>query len=151
MKSFIFNMLALILLVQGFGSGNAKAQVSIDAGKTCVVSKIDGDKVPFPLKEANTKFELAENETYILNGFIVTSGDKTFFKVDFDSQPWLATKTRVANPYLLIDPASVTILNRSENSGEVQISVYVQQVSSALVLKVLVPPVKNDGLHRTAE
>ena len=36
-----------------------QAQIVIDEGKTCVVFKIEDEKVPFPLLKANTKFELA--------------------------------------------------------------------------------------------
>ena len=69
----------------------------------CLIPKLDGEKVPFPLKSANTKFELAENETYLLNGFLLTSNGSTYFKIDFDSQPWLATQQRMQNPYFAVN------------------------------------------------
>lgn len=114
----------------------------------CVIPKIDGDKVPFPLKSANTKFELAESETYLLNGFITPQDGKLLFKVDFDSQPWLATQKRTQFPYFLIN-ASDTITKRFDGAL-VQMAVVVrksdvstngQEWDSSMVLDVITTPV----------
>ncbi|NDG84999.1 MAG: hypothetical protein EBX52_08190, partial [Proteobacteria bacterium] len=64
----------------------ASAQINLQDA-ACVVSRLDGERIPFPLKKANTKFELAENETYLLNGTIVEMNGRPYFRVDFQSQP----------------------------------------------------------------
>lgn len=120
-----------------------------DPRSICVIPKIDGDKVPFPLKTANTKFELAENETYILNGFIVNQDGKAFFRVDFNSQPWLATQKRTQFPFFMID-ANDTTLMKKFNGNLVQMAVIVrkkdvstggQEWDASLMLDVITTPV----------
>ncbi len=146
---------AVILMVIG---GAARAQnpgkldvvVDIDDPKAvCIIPKIDGDKVPFPLKTANTKFELAENETYILNGTLVEMEGKSFFKVDFNSQPWLATQKRSQFPYFMIDHNDVSMMKKY-NGNLVQMAVVVRkhdvstggvEWDTSLVLNVLAAPV----------
>ena len=76
----------------------------------CVIPRVDGERVPFP--KANTKFELAENETYLLNGNLVMMKGKVYLKVDFNSQPWLATDAMVRNPYLLVDAVDPALVAR---------------------------------------
>ncbi len=159
MNSKIVNLVVVLssLLVTGFV---AQAQI-LDTGGTrvptgtpdprnvCVIPKIDGDKVPFPLKNANTKFELAENETYILNGTIVTQEGKSFFKVDFNSQPWLATQKRTQFPLFMIDSNDSTMMKKfSGNLVQMAVVVRKQDVSSSgqewdssLVLDVIASPV----------
>jgi len=121
---------------------------SADPQSICVIPKIDGDKVPFPLKAANTKFELAENETYLLNGTIVSQDGKVLFKLDFNSQPWLATNKRAQFPYFLVD-ATETIV-RKFNGSLVQMAVVVrknevqsggQELNNGLMLNVIATPV----------
>lgn len=114
----------------------------------CVIPKIDGERVPFPLKNANSKFELAENETYILNGTIVHQNGKSFFRVDFNSQPWLATQKRTQFPFFLIDSKAATVMKKF-NGHLVQMAVVVrkedvstngQEWDSSLVLDVIADP-----------
>jgi len=113
----------------------------------CAVPKIDGDKVPFPLKAANTKFELAENETYILNGTIVAQGGKMLFRVDFTSQPWLATQKRAQFPYFLINATDSVV--QKLNGSLVQMAVVVrknevaaggQEGDSGMYFDLITPP-----------
>jgi len=121
----------------------------------CVVPKVDGDKVPFPLREANTKFELAENETYLLNGYIITQQGKPYFRVDFDSQPWLATHKRLQFPYFAINANDISQLKMS-TTELVQIAVVArkddlstqgQEWSSNLTLQVITAPVPVNDSH----
>lgn len=121
----------------------------VDPSSICVIPKIDSDKVPFPLKSANTKFELAENETYILNGFIVNQDGKAFFKVDFNSQPWLATQKRTQFPFFMIDTNDTTMMKKF-NGNLVQMAVVVrkkdvssggQEWDSSIMLDVITTPI----------
>jgi len=129
--------------------GKPDVVVDLDPNTVCVIPKIDGDKVPFPLKSANTKFELAENETYILNGTLVSQEGKTYFKVDFNSQPWLATQKRTQFPLFLVDHDDVSMMKKySGNLVQMAVVVRKRDVStngeewdSSLVLNVLAAPV----------
>ena len=103
-----------------------------DPRNVCVIPKIDGDKVPFPLKSANTKYELAENETYILNGTIVEQDGKSFFKIDFNSQPWLATQKRAQFPLFMINTNDTTMMKKfSGNLVQMAVVVRKQDVSTS--------------------
>ena len=84
------------------------------ADSNCAIPALDGDKVPFPIsiKGVNTKYALAENETYILTGTIELFMTREMFKIDLDSQPWLASPKRIANPYYPIDPAQVPLVRK---------------------------------------
>ena len=156
-NTILTGMVFAYLLVAGI---NAKAQAndtgskfpiptgSADPASICVIPKVDGERVPFPLKNANTKFELAENETYILNGTIVQEDGKSFFKVDFNSQPWLATQKRTQFPLFMIDSNDATMM-RKFNGNLVQMAVVVrkqdvssggQEWDSSLVLDVIASP-----------
>ena len=151
------NMVLVLLLI----SVTANAQLTDNGNKNpfpsgtgdphsvCVIPKIDGERVPFPLKSANTKFELAENETYILNGTIVQQDGKSFFKVDFNSQPWLATQKRSQFPFFLIDSNDTTMMKKF-SGNLVQMAVVVrkkdvssggQEWDSSMVLDVIANPV----------
>ena len=151
-------MVLMCLLVTGIVA-NAQAQYdgskfpapvgNADPRSVCVIPKIDGERVPFPLRSANTKFELAENETYILNGTIVQQEGKSFFKVDFNSQPWLATQKRVQFPLFMIDGTDATPIGKySGNLVQMAVVVRKQDVStggrewdSSMVLDVIASPV----------
>lgn len=93
---------------------------SLDGGldKTCAVPAINKDKVPFPFKTANSKFELAEGETYILKGTVVKVDDLSFFNVDLEAQPWLATKRRVQSPMIYIDSDDQQALQKYSKTQE---------------------------------
>lgn len=160
MKSNAMNVVAVLtgLLVSGIvafaqnqdhGNKFPVPGGTADPHSVCVIPKIDSDKVPFPLKNANTKYELAENETYILNGFIVNQDGKPYFKVDFNSQPWLATSKRTQFPYFMIDSNDVTMMSKF-GGNLVQMAVVVrkkdvsnngQEWQSALVLDIIASPV----------
>lgn len=105
MKQIMMSVIGLILLA---GIPVASAQMS-NPGNGCVIPKVDGERVPFPLRKANTKFELAENETYLLNGTIVSRGGRSYFKVDFNSQPWLATERMLQNPFFPVDDSTISV------------------------------------------
>ena len=113
-KSFIIIGLVLLFGVQStkaFSEPGFLAQ-SLSSTSGCVVPKVNGERVPFPLQKANTKFELSENETYLLNGSLFLINSNTYFKVDFNSQPWLATDKLLHNPYFLIDSMSIAVVAR---------------------------------------
>jgi hypothetical protein len=120
------SLLALGMAMFGMTVANAQLQlpkpIPVKPIPNCNVPKIDGDKVPFPLRNANTKFELAENETYLLNGYVVNYEGKTYFKVDFETQPWLATSKRVQFPYFVISAEDVAAM-KGASSDLVQMAV----------------------------
>ncbi len=114
------------ILVWGalLGAEGARAQINL-MNSACVIAKVDGERVPFPLRKANTRFELAENETYLLNGMIVQMDGKTYFKVDFQTQPWLETERMLQFPYLALDEGTVAL---GQYSGQlVQMAVVVRR------------------------
>lgn len=137
--------------------GLAQAQISlpnfpvaIEPRDGCAIPRIDGDKVPFPLKTANTKFELAENETYLLNGFLQKVENRWMFRVDFQSQPWLATSHRIQFPMfpVEIDETPVGLL---QPGTLVQMAVVVRkadpltsgnEMGEPMKLETILPPVK---------
>jgi hypothetical protein len=104
----IRNGFVLALAMFAMAGGPVFAQMNLSTSQ-CVISKIDGERVPFPLRKANTKFELAENETYLLNGTIVVVNGRTLFKVDFATQPWLETEKMLQFPYIPLDDATHTV------------------------------------------
>jgi hypothetical protein len=152
MKTFV---LSILLTVLGFSvnvanSSFANASTSIGNGDVygCVIPRLGGDKVPFPkLQSANTKFDLADNETYVLNGYVVVAQGRYYFRIDFNSQPWLATAARLANPYIEIDPSSA--VGRYANGQLVQMAVVAKRASmigayqnqSVQSLQMILPPV----------
>lgn len=127
--------------------GSAFAQVNL-RNSECVISKIDGERVPFPLRKANTKFELAENETYLLNGTIVVMSGKVFFRVDFASQPWLETERMLQFPYIPLEDASYAV---NHFTGRlVQMAVLARKVvtyspiegsAGGVSLRMILPPI----------
>ena len=158
LKSVVFGVLSLFIGSMSEGVASQKSIHDTDLGATldpasvCVIPKLDGDKVPFPLKGANTRYELAENETYILNGMLVQQDGKVYFKVDFKSQPWLATQKRVQFPLFLVDHDDVSMMKKY-GSNLVQMAVVVrkkdvstngQEWDSSLVLNLLASPILMD-------
>ncbi len=91
-------------------SGNQFQVQNVAPTNDCVIPRVDGERVPFP--KANTKFELAENETYLLNGYLVLIKGKVYLKVDFNSQPWLATDQMVKNPFMLVNAVEPALVAR---------------------------------------
>lgn len=149
-------MKILSLVLSLMWAVSAQAQVTLPKPvptkpiPNCVVPKIDGDKVPFPLRNANTKFELAENETYLLNGFLYQKEGKYYFKVDFETQPWLMTAKRAQFPYFLINPEDADMVKNS-GSDMVQMAVVArkndvstgsQEWSNNLKLNLITTPVR---------
>jgi hypothetical protein len=137
-------VLAVALMASG---GPASAQMSLTSSQ-CVISKIDGERVPFPLRKANTKFELAENETYLLNGTIVSMNGRVYFRVDFATQPWLETERMLQFPYIPLEDVSslvgqyagrlvqmAVIARRVESNGAIE------GTGSGVSLRVILPPV----------
>jgi hypothetical protein len=112
----------------------------------CVISKID-ERVPFPIRKANTKFDLSENETYILNGTVVNMSGRTYFKVDFASQPWLETEKMLQFPYILLDDSSVPLGQYNGRLVQMAVVARKNEVSSvsegrggSVKLEVILPP-----------
>ena len=115
---------------------------SAGSGSLCVIPKLDGDKVPFPVTGANTKFDLVEGETYILNGFVAEKNGRHYFTVDFASQPWLSTKRRTQRPYFLLDIGNTTL--KVYGSEMVQVAVVAgkaQSSSTVEILRLIIPPI----------
>jgi hypothetical protein len=144
----LFFSFALVLSV-AVKAVPAQAQVAIGPSQFCAIPKLDGDKVPFPLKSANTKFELAEDETYLLNGFLVRKDGKVMFKLDFETQPWLATHHREQFPYFPVEADDPKILT-APDTELMQMAVVVrrsltlpgdQEWRDGLKLDVILPPV----------
>jgi|GEM_PF-2106964 len=113
----------------------------------CVIARVDGERVPFPLRKANTKFELSENETYLLNGTIVSMSGRTYFKVDFATQPWLETEKMLQFPYLLLDDSSVPVGQYAGRLVQMAVVARKPEVSSIseggsahVKLEVILPP-----------
>ena len=84
---------------------------NIASTTNCVIPKVEGETLPFPLRMANTKFELSENQTYLLNGTLVQIQGQILFKVDFYSQPWLATEKLMQFPYFPVDAVTAKQAN----------------------------------------
>jgi hypothetical protein len=108
MKKTTGMIIALGLILNGTfaeasGSNRAFSPVNIASTESCLILKMDGERVPFPLQKANTKFALADGETYLLNGTLTILSGKVFLDVDLESQPWLATASVIANPYFEVD------------------------------------------------
>ena len=153
MKKRNLNGFASVILIFSGISHLAFAQVrfahqSIESSAACVVPKVDGERVPFPLQKANTKFELSENETYLLNGTLVSMNNKTYLKVDFNSQPWLATQKLVQFPYFEIASVNLATVNQM-NGRLVQVAVVARRSADTsleggneLKLNSILPPAK---------
>lgn len=148
------NLVLFLLLIGGVAKssvvkGDDAPAVDLDPKSICVIPKLDGDKVPFPLKGANTKYELAENETYILNGTLVQEDGKIFFRIDFKTQPWLATQKRMQFPMFMVDHNDVSMMKKyGGNLVQMAVVVRKKDVStngvewdSSLVLNLLANPV----------
>lgn len=103
---------------------------NIQSTPACVIPAIDGENVPFPLRQANTKFELSQNQTYILNGTLVQMKGVVYLKVDFTSQPWLATEKLLQFPYFPMD--SISAKDVYKYAGKlVQMAVFTQANSTS--------------------
>jgi hypothetical protein len=146
----------LLVLFAALSSVSAEAQIQMPNPVStrpipgCNVPKIGGDKVPFPLRNANSKFELAENETYLLNGHVMQNEGKLYFKVDFETQPWLATAKRVQFPYFLISAEDASEMKGVSNelvqmaviARKADVSSQNQEWSNGIVLNVITRPVR---------
>lgn len=67
-----------------------------------------GGELPVPFEKANKKVELADGEEYVLSGRVMLAqvGLKmgaqrgpVVFNIDLEEQPWLASASRVNNPF----------------------------------------------------
>ena len=144
-KRVVWVLLALVF--SHLGAGELAQAQYITPNPECVISKINDERVPFPLRKANTKFELSENETYLLNGTIVNMSGRTYFKVDFSSQPWLETEKMLQFPYLLLDDASVPVGQYNGRLVQMAVVARKNEVSSisegrgmSVKLEVILPP-----------
>lgn len=62
-----------------------------------------GDGIPTPLNlTSNARVELASGEQYTLVGVARNFGGTVYLEVDFVEHPWLATQTRLKNPYYAV-------------------------------------------------
>ena len=108
-----YQKIVAMLFAIGLSFNSAFAQIQtlseqpIAPNASCVIPKVDGERVPFPLRAANTKFELSQDETYLLNGTLIAMSGKVYFKVDFNAQPWLATEKLLQFPYFPVDSMTV--------------------------------------------
>ncbi len=137
----------LALAFWNFGASGAAQAQFMTPNPECVISKNNDERVPFPLRKANTKFELSENETYLLNGTIVSISGRTYFKVDFTTQPWLETEKMLQFPYLLLDDASVPVGQYNGRLVQMAVIARKNEVSSisegrgmSVKLEVILPP-----------
>ena len=125
----ILVVLAILLgqnsMATGHGHDQSFGPQNVQSTSVCVIPAIDGEHVPFPLRQANTKFELSPNQTYVLNGTLVQLDGAVYFKVDFTTQPWLATEKLLQFPYFPVD--SMTAKDVYKYSGKlIQIAVVAQ-------------------------
>ena len=147
MKKQLKAIVVLGLLGCVLQSTSAFAQgyrVNLGSTENCVIPKIDGERVPFPLQKANSKFELAEGETYLINGTLVFLSGQVFLKVDFNTQPWLATSKLVQNPYFPVSSVNPGAVRRY-NGRVVQMAVLAQHdtdgsSANGLKLASIMPP-----------
>ncbi len=121
-------ILAAVTSVAASAQMHAQGFTPQDVASTsnCVIPKVDGERVPFPLRAANTKFELSENQTYLLNGTLVQINSQVLFQVDFTTQPWLATEKLMQFPYFPVD--SLTVKDVLRYKGQlIQLAVFAQK------------------------
>jgi hypothetical protein len=64
-----------------------------------------GSEAPRGLS-TDTRVELANGEKYILSGTIEANGTNLYLHINLHQFPWLASHTRVANPFYRIDDAA---------------------------------------------
>jgi hypothetical protein len=119
--------------------------INVGPSQYCMIPKVDGERVPFPLRNANSKFDLVAGETYLLNGTLVMNSGKVFLKVDFNSQPWLATQAMLSFPYFEISSMNVSTVHQY-NGHIVQVAVVAKREESCsthianLKLDPILPP-----------
>ena len=128
MKKMNVALAAILVLNLCFSISTLAQESTAKAPLQCAIPKLDQDKVPFPIKSANTKFDLAEGESYILNGKIMKYAGAYFFNLDFVSQPWFATQYRSQNPYFAIDPSDAAVASKYENGQMVMVAVVAKRV-----------------------
>ena len=88
----------------------------------CVVPKVLDEKVPFPGKMANLKFDLSEGQIYLLKGTIERQSGKIYFRIDFEFQPYLATAERMLNPLVMIDLSTAAHVEGVEANQPVELA-----------------------------
>ena len=125
LKTAVVLVASLLSMNSAMANGNSFGAQNIQSTSNCLIPKIDGERVPFPIRSANTKFELSPNQTYLLNGTLVQMQGQVFFKVDFDSQPWLATEKLLEFPYFQM-PSVQSRLVTHYSGALVQIAVVAQ-------------------------
>ncbi len=144
LRAGLFLALALFVLPAAQFAFAAKTTNGV-----CAIPALDPDKIPFPIKDANTHYELAENENYVLNGFVITMNGQVAFRLDLESQPWLATERRTHYPYFVIDPDHVALVRKFEGQ-RVQLAVTARHSEVAtqgdfwatgVMLSPLIPPI----------
>lgn len=59
--------------------------------------------VPFPFDIRETRFDLADGETYMLLGTVVVQDSVPYLDLDLKEQTWLATEARKANSLIKLD------------------------------------------------
>jgi hypothetical protein len=103
-----WNVIFFLVIAVGFFSMGqlVRADTQVDAG---------GGEIPTPFTALNRFFELADGETYVLEGQVVAGAalspsipfgeQQAWFMPDFNAQPWLASQKRLANPGYPMDNA----------------------------------------------
>ncbi len=86
----------MAILGSGVASVNAAETTGVDRNGT----------VPFPFTTSNQFVELANGETYWLTGIVRQIAGQTFFEIDFESSPWLASRMRRSSPMYRVESVS---------------------------------------------
>ena len=138
-------VLSILSVTNSFAQSPYTTQ-HVESNEDCVIPKVSGERVPFPLQKANTKFDLSENQTYLLNGTLVVMNDKIYLKIDFNTQPYLATQKMVQFPYLAMDSVNAATVARM-NGRLVQVAVVTRKLPASsleggngLKLNAILPP-----------
>lgn len=137
--------------------GDSPYELHTDLFKSCMVAvekdckswaKTGGGGEMPRWMPADTKVELAIGEKYILTGVIEFIQSAVFLHIDLKSQPWLANRTRVGNPYyrILDTPANwtkyrgkrLTIVGTSRYAvynerGRKKLEIYIEPAADAVM------------------
>lgn len=82
----------------------AAAFMSVAATNPTVLGASEKDNdVPFPFDIRESRFDLADGETYMLLGTVVIQDSVPYLDLDLKEQTWLATEARKANSLIRLD------------------------------------------------
>lgn len=86
----------------------------------------DIKEVPIPFKYANLKVELSSGEYYYLLGRVRILADVPFLEIDLDRHGWLASDTRMRNPYYVLMGAPEEWANYRDQYVQVSVQAHGQ-------------------------